>query len=923
LHAHETILYINNSPDSLEFLFFHLWPNAYSDNKTALARQLFSWQGRSRLFDNRFIRGYIDSLDFRIDDEPVQWRSYNGKNDFCILELKEPLAPGDSVVITTPFHVKIPAGNISRLGHIGQSYQISQWYPKPAVYDRNGWHPMDYLDQGEFYSEFGKYSVTISLPVNYTVCASGDLVSGIEERLNTPTSDSFSSSQKMKTVVYQREKIHDFAWFAGNDYYTIHGKTKLPSGREVITKAVFTSGNAYSWTFAPEFISDALYSLSQWIGDYPYESFTAVEAALGAGSGMEYPGLAVIGSVNDPYSLDEVIVHEACHSWFYSSIASDERRYPFIDEGITTAYEVRYMYRKYPGKKLWEVYFKNPKLTRAFNLEEVPVERLAELEWLIGERNNTSQPAFLSSEFFTETNYNNIVYYKAGQGFSYLRSYLGDELFDRIIHEFYSEWASAHPGPSDLRRVFESGTGKDMSWFFDDFIGTTKRFDYSIDRIKDNQVLVRNRGEMVSPFPLTGKINDSVVFDIWSDGFAGKKWIALPGTGFSELQINSKHLIPEVNYLNNNIKSEGIFRKSDPIRIHLLAGFEDPAERTLFVIPLVNWNRIDGFMPGVAVSNKIILPGPFEFYLMPFYSFRNQSLTGKGRVAVNILPYNIFFRKVTIFSDGSLFGAPGNNKFHMLRTGIDLHIRNRNMNFSSDHSFFGRYINASDITLLLSEENNSRNFWQAGYMLSRSLAIDPYNLTAMFESGSDYRKGTLEFRYTYSYAGKGNGLDLRLFSGYMFRQDKLNSLYSLAPSARSGRELYLFQGEFPDRYAVFPTGFWSRQMVSNEGGIISPINDKSGYSKWLFSASMTASLPGRAAKLPVRPFINMLYKDNSHANTDHLFMEAGLSAGLRDIFEFHIPLLVTGNIHELRSTVKERIRFVFNLEPLYNFRLGQ
>jgi hypothetical protein len=915
-------VYVNNSPDSLKILLFHLWPNAYSDNKTALAKQLFSWQGRSRLFDDHFIRGYIDSLDFRIDNKPVQWRSYKGKTDICILELKQPLAPRDTVVITTPFHVKIPAGNISRLGHAGQSYQISQWYPKPAVYDKNGWHPIDYLDQGEFYSEFGKYSVSITLPVNYTICASGDLVSGTEERLSTSASNPFSSSQKMKTVVYQREKIHDFAWFAGSDYYTIHGTAVLPSGRQVMTKAVFTSGNAYTWTFAPEFISDALSSLSQWIGDYPYESFTAVEGALGAGSGMEYPGLAVIGSVNDPYSLDEVIVHEACHSWFYSSIATDERRYPFMDEGITTAYEVRYMSRKYPGKKLWEVYLNNLKLARAFNLEEVPVEKMTEIEWLIGERNNTSQPACLSSEFFTETNYNNIVYYKSGQGFNYLRAYLGDELFDRIIHEYYSEWGSAHPGPSDLRHVFESCTGKDMSWFFDDFIGTTKRFDYSINRIKDNRVLVRNRGEMVSPFPITGKINDSVVFYFWSDGFARKKWIALPGTGFSELQINSNHLIPEINYLNNNIRSKGTFRKSDPLRIHLLAGFEDPAERDLFVIPLVNWNRIDGLMPGAAISNKIILPRPFEFYLMPFYSFRNQSLAGKGRVAVNILPYNFLFRKVTLFSDGSLFGAPGNKKFHMSRTGVDLYFRNRNMNFSPDHSVFGRYINASDLTLLQSEVNHNRNFWQAGYIVSRSGAVDPYGLTAMFESGSDYRKGTLELRYRYSYAGKDNGLNLRIFTGYMFRQDEQNSFYSLAPSARSGNELYLFQGEFPDRYAVFPSGFWSRQMVINEGGIISPVNDNVGYSKWLFSASITGSLPGKAAKLPVRPFVNLLY-NGSHVNTDHLFMEAGLSAGLRDVFEFHIPLLVTGNIHELRSTVRERIRFVFNLEPLYNLRLGQ
>ena len=90
-----------------------------------------------------------------------------------MLILNEPLTPGDTIIITTPFHVKIPKGVTSRLGHIGESYQISQWYPKPAVYDRSGWHQMSYLDQGEFYSEFGSFDVSITLPANYTVGATG------------------------------------------------------------------------------------------------------------------------------------------------------------------------------------------------------------------------------------------------------------------------------------------------------------------------------------------------------------------------------------------------------------------------------------------------------------------------------------------------------------------------------------------------------------------------------------------------------------------------------------------------------------------------------------------------------------------------------------------------------------------------------
>ena len=106
-------------------------------------------------------------MDFKVNGTNVRWE-YDPKNiDICILHLVSPLKSGERLTVSTPFKVKLPSGEISRLGHIGQSYQITQWYPKPAVYDKNGWNPLAYLNQGEFYSEFGSFDVSIKLPKNY------------------------------------------------------------------------------------------------------------------------------------------------------------------------------------------------------------------------------------------------------------------------------------------------------------------------------------------------------------------------------------------------------------------------------------------------------------------------------------------------------------------------------------------------------------------------------------------------------------------------------------------------------------------------------------------------------------------------------------------------------------------------------------
>ena len=169
LNAFEKIEYINNSPYKLDSLIIHLWPNAYKNINTALAKHDLENGELNFRFSNIEDKGFIDSLNFNSKDKKLKWSYYNKHIDIAVIYLNETLLPGDTTVITTPFRVKIPLGVYSRLGHIGQSYQITQWFPKPAVFDKNGWHPIPYLSQGEFYSEFGSYDVKINLPENY-VC---------------------------------------------------------------------------------------------------------------------------------------------------------------------------------------------------------------------------------------------------------------------------------------------------------------------------------------------------------------------------------------------------------------------------------------------------------------------------------------------------------------------------------------------------------------------------------------------------------------------------------------------------------------------------------------------------------------------------------------------------------------------------------
>jgi hypothetical protein len=192
LNAFETIEYTNNSNVALTSVYFHIWPNAYKDETTQLYKQMLDDGSTKLYYANEQQRGYIDSLDFYVDNKKAEFHLLKDSIDIMLLTLNEPLFPGKKIIITTPFRVKIPDASFSRMGHNGQAYYITQWYPKPAVYDQFGWHQMPYLNQGEFYSEFGDFDVHITLPANYTVAATGDLQTVSElERLGKLNDNNF------------------------------------------------------------------------------------------------------------------------------------------------------------------------------------------------------------------------------------------------------------------------------------------------------------------------------------------------------------------------------------------------------------------------------------------------------------------------------------------------------------------------------------------------------------------------------------------------------------------------------------------------------------------------------------------------------------------------------------------------------------
>ena len=936
LNAFQTVEYINNSPDTLGVLYFHLWPNAWSGNNTRLARQIINSTGRQRLFDDQRLRGYIDSLDFMVDSHRVIWQLKPGNPDICLIELNKPALPGDTIFITTPFRVKIPDGRASQLGHIGESYQIAHWHPRPAVYDRDGWHPVSFIDMAGISSEPGSFDVSITLPGNYVTGATGSLQSDDEmEWLDSLAEDTSwrqtyffagtrfpPSSAKMKTIRFTSGRTDDFAWFADKRFNVTKGSMNLPgSDREVTFWLMFTNLQARLWIDAPEYVRSAMLNLSQQIGDYPYDNFTVVQSILGAGTGRGYSGIALMGFEDDGRFLDEAIFRSMAVNWLGTapgSTGSGWSGIPYMDGGLTQAYTSGYMREKYPERKLWEVNPGSRSLAEFMRVETIPLERIDEIEWLTAARLNQLQPLDTIAGGYDQLPGDQVNFYKAARGFNYLRAYLGDSLFDSAMQSWYHNMRSPLSVSVDFQDFLESFTGRELDWFFIDFAGTTRRLDYRVVRLEGQQLLIENNAELASPVVIAGMEGDSVVFEKWVDGFQGRKRVELPPGDYSEVKIDPHGVMPEVYRHNNSIRTSGLFPRKGPVNPRLVFNIDDPGKRAIVFMPLVNWTRENGIMPGVAVHNGFPLPKPVEYFATPFYSAKNSSLAGTGQLLFNIAPWDNFIRRATITLAGTQFGAPGGQNYRSALAGLDLYLTSKTGSNIINSSLFGRYITASDLYEILSQETaRMRHFVQIGYRLERNSRVNPFDVQAMMEIQGSYQKMSVELNYKYSYHGSGNGLFIRFFAGGRGIHGPPLPFHSFSAGGRGGLEQYLYHGTYPDRFSLFTDTFFSRQMMLSEGGLVSPVHMALGYSDRLASVSLTSTWPRLPAWIPVRPFANFLVNEHTRIFDPYyppLFFEAGLKAGLWDFFEIYFPFHVSENIRSATGPLQNRIRFVLRLQ---------
>lgn len=964
------MVYTNHSPDALELIYMHLWPNAFKNTETAFSRQQVRTGNTRFYFSDEKQRGYITGLDFTINDERAPLTTEPLNPDIAILTLGQPLASGASVRIKTPFEVKIPA-SFSRLGHVGQSYQMTQWFPKPAVYDRNGWHQMPYLDMGEFYSEFGSFDVSITLPENYVVGATGTLETASErafleenirstnmyfDTLKNPVQgfdrEAFPpSSATMKTIRYTAENVHDFAWFADKRFKVRKSEVTLASGKKVDTWVMFTKTNEAYWEKAVDYVSRSVRFYSDQVGEYPYPQATAIQSALSAGGGMEYPMITVIGQTGSAKSLDEVITHEVGHNWFYGILGSNERDHAWLDEGFNSFYEQRYMNAFYghsdDANYIPEFLMKGAEMS------------LYELAYDFFKRKGKSQACDTPSDDFYAPNYLIGAYLKPPVVLRYLENYVGPEAFDKAMQSYFTQWKFKHPQPEDFQAVMESSLGQSLDWVVQDLFLTDKTLDYALTGIREQgdqyQLSVKNKGEISGPFSISAKKDTALVTTQWYDGVENKTTVSFPKGDYDLLVLDESRSMPDLYRNNNNLKTSGIFKKAEPLQLKFLGGVENDKRSTLYYLPLPAYNAYDGFMFGAALYNTALPSKKLEFRVLPLYGLKSKSLAGTGDIHYNFNP-NRLFRNIRLGLNVRRFHFFDNEKdaydlaYNRFKPYLDFTFKTKlafpvtkKLSLSATivdkeeaiYDYDGTFYGLSDgntawyIRLIYDHQNKrvvNPNSFQIGIETNQ---LDYYGWA--LSGSTSHIKAWIELKAAYTYASKRN-IDLRFFAGGFLKNENSGTFPPLPDAfnlSAQGYNDYRFDDFYFGRSEN--TGLLANQIGGGEGGMKFPIGNAFSLGRsgsYIAALNLRADLPKKlTGKIPLKPYFDIGYFHSEVPFIDkHNFLWSGglLLEILGGRAEVYFPVISSKEIQDRfkeRGNYFQRIGFKIDLNNLNPWEL--
>ena len=505
----QKLVYTNNSPDQLKNVYYHLYFNAFQPNSQMDIRSRHIKDPDKRVGDRIHSLtpeeiGYIKVKSLKQNGKKVQFKTVG-----TILEvvLNKPIQSGQKATFEMEFDAQVPV-QIRRSGRSnkeGVALSMTQWYPKMAEYDFEGWHTPPYIGR-EFHGVWGNFDVTLHIDKNYVVGGSG--------YLQNPQEVGHGYEDKSKKLKQQRGKkltwhfkapnVHDFTWAADPEYQ--HDILTTDNGIDLhfFYKKNLKQQYLEHWKNLQPKTAELIAYFSKHIGPYPYKQYSVIQ---GGDGGMEYAMCTLITGKRNFNSLFGVTNHELAHTWFQFLLASNESKHPWMDEGFTV-----YISNKAGNEILGR------------NRDNPHGGSYAHYNYVV--KSNAEEPLSSHADrYHTNMAYSMGSYSKGNIFLSQLEYVIGAENVAKGLKKYFNDFSFKHPTPNDAKRSMEKVSGIHLDWYLNEWTQTTHTIDYGVKSINENEIIIERVGKMPMPIDLevTYKDGTKELFNIPLQMMRGEK----------------------------------------------------------------------------------------------------------------------------------------------------------------------------------------------------------------------------------------------------------------------------------------------------------------------------------------------------------------------------------------------------------------
>ncbi|MBM1105195.1 M1 family metallopeptidase [Aurantibacter crassamenti] len=495
----QKLVYTNNSSDELKRVYYHLFFNAFQPGSEMDMRlqniadpdgRMVTEDKKSRiaaLTESEI--GYLHVKSLTQDGVTV---TFNEEETILVVELAKPIPPGGKTTFDMTFNGQVPV-QVRRAGRNnkdGVALSMSQWYPKLAEYDFEGWHADPYIAR-EFHGVWGNFDVKLTIDKSYTVGGTGYLQNPQEIGHGYETPGSKIKKQRGKTLTwhFKAPMVHDFMWAADPEY--VHDVLQMPNGPTLHFLYKNDEKFQNTWKNVQPLTEKAMNFFNKNIGKYPYEQYSVIQ---GGDGGMEYAMATLITGGEKPGSVIGTMIHELAHSWFQQILATNESKHEWMDEGFTTfisslcSNEIREQNKDNPFESSYNNYY-----------------------YLV--KSGKEQPQSTHSDRYDENMPYSIAAYSKGAIFlSQLGYIIGQDKLMQTIKKYYEDFKFKHPIPNDIKRTAEKVSGIELDWYLTDWTQTTNTIDYAINEVSaeggNTKINIHRIGQIPMPLDVLVVYND-------------------------------------------------------------------------------------------------------------------------------------------------------------------------------------------------------------------------------------------------------------------------------------------------------------------------------------------------------------------------------------------------------------------------------